>query len=558
MFKPVLFSDLRKYNLSTFRADLFAGLTVGVVALPLSMAFAIACGLPPSRGIFTAVIAGFLISAFGGCRLQIGGPTGAFVVIISSIYLKYGDGGLMASTLLAGLFLIIFGLFRMGALIKFIPFPVVTGFTSGIAVVIFSTQLKDIFGLTKLELPSGFVAKLTAIASHFGEVNPQAVLLTVLTVASIVLCHKFLPKLPSMLVGMLVGTFASVAFGFNVETIGARFGDLPRQLPLPALPSLSWAAIPDLINPALTIALLAAIESLLSATVADGMTGDRHRPDTELIGQGIGNFGAVFFGGIPATGAIARTATNIRCGARTPVAGIVHAVTLLLILLLFAPQAKLIPLAALSGILVVVCFNMSEYRTFLRMFKGPKSDSFVMVVTFVLTVMVDLVLAVEIGVVLAALLFIRRMSELSAVKEITEELKNGGGANAADDPEATSKKLIPDGVVVFEVQGPFFFGAVDRFRDMAFGILRRRRQMRIVVLRLRHVAAIDATGLNVLRGFQAECRRTGVALVLSGVQPQPRTALERSGLLELIGPENVCSHIDLALERVTEIINEIA
>lgn len=554
MFKPVLFSELKSYNSERFRADLFAGLTVGVVALPLAMAFAIACGLPPARGIYTAIVAGFLISAFGGSRCQIGGPTGAFIVIIASIYSQYGYGGLAISTLLAGVFLILFGVFKMGALIKFIPFPVVTGFTSGIAVVIFSTQLKDIFGLSNLEVPAAFLPKLKCIAVNLGATDFRALGLTVGTVAVIMLCRRFFPKLPAMLIGMLAATAVCVLAGIEVETIGSRFGELPRQLPMPSIPQFDWHDIGNLINPALTIALLAAIESLLSATVADGMTGDRHRPNTELIGQGIGNIGAVFFGGIPATGAIARTATNIRSGARTPVAGLIHAVTLMLILLLFAPQAKLIPLAALSGIMVVVCINMSEYHTFLRMFKGPKSDSFVMIVTFVLTLLVDLVVAVEVGVVLAALLFIRRMAEIADVKEITAEINDQEG-QAPDDPDATRRKAIPAGVAVYEVQGPFFFGAVDRFKDIAFGGLRRDK-VRLIVLRLRHVSAIDATGLNVLRDFCNQCQKRNLPLVLSGVQKQPYKAFEGDGLVAQLGAPNVCRDIDSALIRVREILDE--
>ncbi len=553
MFKPVLFSDLKNYSKKTFRADLFAGLTVGVVALPLAMAFAIACNFPPEKGIVTAIVAGFLISFFGGSRVQIGGPTGAFIVIISSIVAQYGYDGLVAACVMAGIFLILFGLFRMGAMIKFIPFPVVTGFTSGIAVVIFSTQLKDIFGLS-VDVPGKFFPALKCVFSNLSGINYQALGLSVGTVVLIVLCRKFFPKLPAMLVGMLGATAISVIFKLDVVTIGERFGELPSSLPMPKWPDIKWADLPTLIGPALTIALLAAIESLLSATVADGMTGDRHRPNTELTAQGIGNIGAMLFGGIPATGAIARTATNIRSGAKTPVAGIIHTVTLLVILLLFAKQAKMIPLAALAGIMAVVCWNMSEYHVFIRMFKGPKSDSGVMLLTFLLTVLVDLVVAVEVGVVLAALLFIRRMSEIADVKVITDALRNDESANP-DDPDATAHKDIPAGVEVFEVQGPFFFGAVDRFKDSAFALLKRDK-VQIIVLRMRYVSAIDATGLNVLSDFCEQCRKRNVQLVLSGVQEQPRNAFRRYGFLDRIGEANVCSHIDAALARCGEILEK--
>ena len=553
MFRPVLFSDLKHYNFQTFRADLFAGLTVGVVALPLAMAFAIACGLPPERGLYTAIAAGFLISLFGGCRVQIGGPTGAFIIIIASIVAQHGLGGLAVSTLLAGVFLILLGLFRMGGLIKFVPFPVVTGFTSGIAVVIFSTQLKEILGL-KADLPAEFLEKLKFCAGHLSETNLHALLLCLGTTAVILGCRKLFPRLPAMLIGMLAATVAAVIFHLAVETIGMRFGELPQALPSPSLPDFRWNELPQLFVPAMTIALLAAIESLLSATVADGMTGDRHRPDTELIGQGIGNIGSVLFGGIPATGAIARTATNIRSGARTPVAGIIHAVTLTVILLLFGSQAKLIPLAALAGIMIVVCMNMSECHVFVRMFKGPKSDWIVMVITFLVTVLVDLVAAVEVGVLLSALLFIRRMALAADIKLITGEL-GYDGCSEQPDPDATREKHIPAGVAVFEVQGPFFFGAVNRFQEMALGMLRSGRP-KLIVLRRRHVPTIDATGLHVISDFAERCRRENIPLVLSGVRPQPFRQFHKYGVSNEVGPENVCENIDKALVRVNAILAE--
>ncbi len=553
MFRPVLFSDLKHYNLQTFRADLFAGLTVGVVALPLAMAFAIACGLPPERGLYTAIAAGFLISLFGGSRVQIGGPTGAFIIIISAITTQYGLTGLAISTLMAGVFLILLGLFRMGGLIKFVPFPVVTGFTSGIAVVIFSTQLKDILGL-KIDLPSEFVEKVEICARHLSETNLQALALCAGTTALIILCRKFFPRLPAMLIGMIAATAAAVLFHLDVETIGMRFGDLPGGLPAPALPAFQWAELPQLFVPAMTIALLAAIESLLSATVADGMTGDRHRPDTELIAQGIGNIGAVLCGGIPATGAIARTATNIRSGAKTPVAGMIHAVTLTAILLLFGSQAKLIPLAALAGIMIVVCINMSEAHVFLRMFRGPKSDWTVMVITFLVTVLIDLVAAVEVGVLLAAFLFIRRMALAADIRLITGELGYDGSGEPPD-PDAIREKHIPAGVVVFEVQGPFFFGAVNQFQEITLNVLRSGRP-KLIVLRLRHVPIIDATGLNVMSDFARRCRHEKIPLVLSGVRPQPFRQFNKYGISEEAGPENVCENIDRALVRVNEILAE--
>ncbi len=553
MFRPILFSDLRTYSWKKFSSDLFAGATVGVVALPLAMAFAIASGFSPARGIYTAIVAGFLISFFGGSSVQIGGPTGAFIVIISSIYLKFGNAGLMAATLMAGVILILFGVFRMGALIKFIPFPVTTGFTSGIAVVIFATQINDLLGLRLETIPPDFIGKFGCYFENLGRTDPATVGIGAFTVATILLTRRFLPRWPAMLIGMLAATALAAVCGADVETIGSRFGELPRTLPIPALSLPGWGELPELVMPAFTIALLAGIESLLSATVADGMTGGRHRPNTELVAQGIGNIGSVLFGGIPATGAIARTATNIKSGGRTPVAGIIHALILALILLVLAPQAKLIPLAALAGIMLVVCLNMCEYRTFLRIFRGPKSDWAVMLTTFLLTVFVDLVAAVEIGVVLAALLFIRRMSEISNVSAITGEL-GADRVDPIDDPDAIDRREVPGHVVVFEVQGPFFFGAVDGFRDTVAGF--RREGDRCIILRMRMVPAIDATGLNVLDDFLKQCRREKIELILSGVQPnsQPMRALKHYGLAGRIGAENICPHIDRALERAGKLL----
>lgn len=550
MFRPVLFSDLKQYSWSTFRSDLFAGLTVGVVALPLAMAFAIACGLPPERGIYTAIVGGFLASLFGGCRVQISGPTGAFIIIIVSIIAEFGLGGLVLSTLMAGIFLILLGAFRMGVLIKFIPFPVVVGFTSGIAVVIFSTQLKDIFGLSGT-MPQEFIGKLVFFGRHIREINYQAFALCGFTVLGIFACRRFLPRIPAMLTGMILGTLAAVILKLDVESIGMRFGDLPTSLPGPSLPEINFAEITRLFMPAVTIALLAAVESLLSATVADGMTGDHHRSDAELIGQGVGNIGAVIFGGIPVTGAIARTATNIRSGGKTPVAGIIHAVTLLAILMIFGSFAKMIPLAALAGIMIVVCYNMSEYHVFLRMFKGPKSDWTVMVITFVVTVLVDLVAAVEVGVLLAALLFIRRMAITANVRIVRSEMEEYDESQA--DPDATSEKDIPPGAVVFEVQGPFFFGAVNRFQEMVFGALKRCKP-ELIVLRLRHVPVIDATGLNVISDFARQCHKRHLPLVLSGVQEQPFREFKKYGVTAEVGEANVCRDIDSAIARVNEIL----
>lgn len=550
MLKPKLFTTLETYNKKTFTDDLFAGLTVGVVALPLAMAFAIASGVPPERGLFTAIIAGFLISFLGGSRVQIGGPTGAFVVIVAGIMAEHGYDGLVYCTIMAGFFLIALGLSKMGGLIKFIPFPVITGFTSGIAVVIFSTQIKDLLGLQMPAPPAEFIPKWIEYVKHLGTFTPAAAGLGIGTIIIISVTRKFVPRLPAMLIGMAAATLATVLFGLEVETIGSRFGDLPRVLPAPELPAFDIEKMKSLIAPAFTVGLLAAIESLLSATVADGMIGGRHRSNMELIAQGAANIGSAVFGGIPATGAIARTVTNIKSGAKTPVAGIIHAISLALILLLFAPYAKMIPLAALAGILVVVSYNMSEIENFLGLLKAPKSDVMVLLTTFVLTVFVDLTVAVQVGIVLAALLFIRRMAEVTNVGVVTRELQ-GNGEDDSGDPNAIAKRDVPPGVEVFEIQGPFFFGAADRFKE-SVGLI--EKPVPVIILRLRNVPAIDATGLYTLKDFLHRCKRDHTTLILSGVHTQPLFAIERSGLWNLIGEENIFGNIDDALNHAREIL----
>ena len=549
MFTPKIFTTLKDYSFSIFKADLFAGVTVGIVALPLAMAFAISSGLPPERGIFTAIIAGFLISALGGSRVQIGGPTGAFVIIVSGIVAQFGYQGLVYSMLLASVFLILFGLFRMGTLIKFIPFPVTTGFTSGIAVVIFSTQIRDLFGLQIESIPADFIEKW-AVYSHFiSTINPTATALGFGTIAILLIGRKFFPRIPYMLLGMTLITAIAVIFQLDVETIGSRFGELPRTLPTPYFPPFDYAVFKELVAPAFTISLLAAIESLLSATVADGMTGGNHRSNIELIAVGIANLGSALFGGIPATGAIARTATNVKSGGKTPVAGMIHAITLGLLLLFLAPYAKLIPMASLAGILVVVSYNMSEIGQFKRILKAPRSDIMVLCATFLLTIFIDLTVAVEIGIVLAALLFIRRMSEISNVGIITKGLMDD--AEEPVDLNAVSLRVVPEHVEVFEVKGPFFFAAADRFKE-AMRLLDKNNK--IVILRLRSVPVIDATGIHLLTEFYERCQRENYSLILSGVHAQPLFALQNDGLLDSIGEENVLSNIDDALNRARVIL----
>ena len=557
MHAPSLLKSLRTYDRKTFFADLTAGLTVGVVALPLAMAFAIACGIQeitPATGLITAVVAGFMISLLGGSKYQIGGPTGAFVVLIAGVAGSFGMSGLILCTLLAGLFLILFGIFRMGALIKFIPYPVTTGFTSGIAVTIFCTQIKDLLGLSiPGAVPAEFIAKWGCYFQYMGTINYWALGISLLTIAVILFTKRIMPKAPFMLVGMLVSTLVCQAFNLPVETIGSRFGELPQGLPMPELPSFDWAQLPNLIKPAFVIALLAAIESLLSASVADGMTGSRHHPNTELIGQGVGNIAAALFGGIPATGAIARTATNIRAGAKTPVSGLIHAITLLLILMLAGQYAAVVPLPALAGILVLVCWNMAEVSTFTHLLTGPRQDAAVLVITFVLTVLIDLVVAVEVGVVLAALLFIGRMAKISNVETISREIEG-------EDPEelpARSRYLrrVPENVEIFDVQGPFFFGAVEKFKDNVFRNM--EDNVEYVLLRMRLVPALDASGLHVLEDFLAYCQRHNITLLLCGVQKQPFKVIRRdSPFMNELHAENICENIDAALARIEELEKE--
>lgn len=554
MHTPSLIKSLKTYDRKTFFADLTAGLTVGVVALPLAMAFAIACGIKeitPSTGLITAVVAGFMISLLGGSKHQIGGPTGAFVVLIAGVAGSFGMSGLILCTLLAGIFLILFGVFRMGALIKFIPYPVTTGFTSGIAVTIFCTQIKDLLGLDiPKAVPAEFVAKWACYSEYFHTTNMWALGISLLTIAVILITKRVVPRAPFMLVGMLVSTVVCACFNLPVETIGSRFGELPQGLPMPTFPEFDWMQLPQLIKPAFIIALLAAIESLLSASVADGMTGSRHHPNTELIGQGVGNIASALFGGIPATGAIARTATNIRAGAKTPVSGLIHAVTLLLILMLAGQYAAIVPLPALAGILVLVCWNMAEVSTFTHLLRGPRQDAAVLIITFILTVLIDLVVAVEVGVVLAALLFIGRMAKISNVEAISREIE---GEDPEEQPSRSRYlRQIPHNVEVFDVQGPFFFGAVEKFKDSVFRTM--EDNIEYVLLRMRLVPALDASGLHVLEDFLAYCQRHNVTLLLCGVQPQPYKVIRKDSLfMSELHAENICENIDAALLRIAEL-----
>ncbi|MGD9546881.1 MAG: SulP family inorganic anion transporter [Candidatus Krumholzibacteriia bacterium] len=545
---PKIATVLREgYSGRLFLQDATAGLIVGIVALPLAIAFAIASGVKPEQGLYTAIIAGFLISLLGGSRVQIGGPTGAFIVVVYGIVAQHGYSGLVIATMMAGGILVVMGLAGLGSVIKFVPYPVTVGFTTGIALIIAASQGRDFLGLRMEAVPADFLGKLAAYSVYLDTWNPWAAALGTVTVVIVVWWRRITPKVPGSLVAILVTTLAVSLFHLPVETIGSRFGEVPRSLPAPQLPDLSWEAIRPMFSPALTIALLAAIESLLSAVVADGMAGTRHRSDMELVAQGVANIASPLFGGIPATGAIARTATNIKSGGRTPVAGMVHAATLMVIMLFAGRWAGLIPIATLAGILLVVAYNMSEWRLFVRLFRSPRSDVLVLMTTFGLTVIVDLAVALEAGMVLAAFLFMRRMAGLSQSGFVTSMLKE---EEAQGDPLAISRKTVPEGVEVFEIYGPFFFGAASKFQDAMFMV---ETAPRVLILRLREVMAMDATALHALESLVVKTRREGTALILSGIHAQPLTVLKNAGLLEEIGLDNLCGNIDEALERATAI-----
>lgn len=545
-FRPKLLDTLNNYSSQDFRADFIAGLTVGIVALPLAMAFAIASGVPPQAGIFTAVIAGFLISALGGTRVSIGGPTGAFIIILYGIYAKYGAENLAICTMMAGVILFVMGAARLGTMIKFIPYPVTMGFTSGIAVLIFSTQIKDFFGLHVDQVPSEFVEKLRVLGEHFGTLHWPTLALAVASLAIILFWPKsWQRRVPGSIVALVLGTMTVAFLHLPVETIGSKFGGIPQGLPKLHLPAFSLENIRHLVQPATTIALLAAIESLLCAVVADGMVDDRHDSNQELMAQGIANIASPLFGGIAATGAIARTATNIKCGARSPVAGIVHAATLLGIILVAAPLARFIPLATLSAVLVNVALNMGEWHNFKRLRKWPRSDAVVFLTAFSLTVIIDLTIAVEIGMVLSAVLFIKRVSETTQITAVDESTETEGSQHSLVGKE------IPKGVMVYRIFGSFFFGAADKLET---ALKRNGQEPDVLILRMRKVLAMDATGLNALEDLHDRLHVRGKHLLLSGPHTQPLFMMDKAGFLDRLGRENVCANIELALARAREIL----
>lgn len=549
MLVPKLFTTLKDYSRRQFAADVTAGVIVGVVALPLAIAFAIASGVGPERGLYTAIIAGFLISALGGSRVQIGGPTGAFIIIVYGIVQSHGLDGLLVATLMAGALLIALGVTRLGSTIKFIPYPVTVGFTSGIAVIIFSGQVADLLGLQVRSVPADFIEKWKVYATHLHTADLTTIAVAAGTLAILILWPRFNRRIPPAIVALLASTAVVQLFGLPVETIGDRFGEIQAGLPRPTLPRVEFGMLRDLVGPAFAIAMLGAIESLLSAVVADGMIGGRHRSNMELVAQGVANLASPLFGGIPATGAIARTATNVRNGGRTPVAGIVHALTLLLITLFFGRWAAMIPLATLAAILVVVAYHMSEWRSFRAELRAPRSDVLVLLSTFSLTVLFDLVIAIQVGMVLAAFLFMRRMAEVTNVNVLTREFRDVSDVEEMADPLALRWREVPEGVQVYEIHGPFFFGAAERFREQ---LSRFDKKPKVLVLRMRNVPAVDATGIHALRQVIERSRKEGTLVVLSGVHTQPLIALDRAGILDDLGEENVCGNIDDALNRARE------
>ena len=551
--KPQLFDTLKSYNKKNFMSDLMAGIIVGIVALPLAIAFGIASGVTPEKGIITAIVAGFLVSLLGGSKVQIGGPTGAFIVIIYGIIQKYGIEGLTIATIMAGVFLILFGLLKLGTIIKYIPYPIVVGFTSGIAVTIFTTQIKDLFGLTIDTVPSDFIEKWACYIQHFSTADLWCSLVGIVSVVIIAITPKFSKKIPGSLVAIIVMTIAALLLKqyagiTSIETIGDRF-NVSNAIPDVQVPAMTWETIKSLVAPAMTIAVLGAIESLLSATVADGVIGDHHNSNTELVAQGVANLASPLFGGIPATGAIARTMTNINNGGRTPIAGIIHAVMLLLIFLLFMPLAKYIPMACLAGVLVIVSYGMCGWRSFMALMKNPKSDVTVLLITFFLTIIFDLTVAIEVGLIIACLLFMKRMSETTDVKVIMDEINEESDISKGNIEHIT----IPERVEVYEINGPYFFGAGNKFEEImaSFG---DRPKVRII--RMRKVPFVDSTGIHNLTNLCEMSKNEGITIVLSGVSEKVHAQLQKARFYDLVGEENICSHINLALERAKEIVGE--
>lgn len=555
-FKPKLYTTLQNYSKAMFMQDLMAGVIVGIVALPLAIAFGIASGVSPEKGIITAIIAGFLISLLGGSKVQIGGPTGAFIVIIYGIIQQYGEAGLIVATLIAGVLLVLLGVFKLGAVIKFIPYPIIVGFTSGIAVTIFTTQIADVFGLTfgDEKVPGDFIGKWMLYFRHFDTINWWNTAISILSIIIIAITPRFSKKIPGSLVAIIlvtIGVYLLKMYGgiTCIDTIGDRFS-IKSELPDAVVPDLNWEAIRNLFPVAVTIAVLGAIESLLSAAVADGMISDKHDSNTELIAQGVANIVTPLFGGIPATGAIARTMANINNGGKTPVAGIVHAVVLLLILLFLMPLAQYIPMGCLAGVLVIVSYNMSGWRTFKALMKNPKSDVTVLLITFFLTIIFDLTIAIEFGLVIACVLFMRRVMETTEISVIQNEIDP---SKETDMALAEEHLIIPEKVEVYEINGPYFFGIATKFEEM-MSISGERPRPKVRIVRMRKVPFIDSTGIHNLENLCMMSQKEHITIVLSGVNEKVHKVLEKSGFYELLGKENICPNINVALERAKELV----
>ena len=551
MYKPKLISCLKHYDKKTLSADIMAGIIVGIVALPLAIAFGIASGVSPEKGIITAIVAGLLVSVFGGSKVQIGGPTGAFIIIIYGIIEQYGMSGLTIATFMAGAFLVLFGLLRLGTIIQYIPYPIVVGFTSGIAITIFSTQVKDFFGMQIEKVPSDFVEKWICYANNVSTIDLWSLFIGMLSLVTIIVLPRISKKIPGSLIAIILTTVVALVLRnylgiTSIETIGDRFS-ISSDMPGADVPELSWLTMKGLVQPALTIALLGAIESLLSATVADGVIGDRHNSNNELIGQGIANLVTPIFGGIPATGAIARTMTNINNGGRTPVAGIIHAVVLLLIFLFLMPLAKYIPMACLAGILVMVSYNMCGIPSFLGILRNPKSDITVLLVTFFLTIIFDLTIAIEVGIVIACLLFMRRMAETSDVQQVRDiDVEEESDLQSQHDEHL----IVPQDIEVYGINGPFFFGAGNKAEEL---MTRFREKPSVRIIRMRKVPFIDSTGVHNLSNICIASKQQGIDVVLSGVNPKVHAVLDKAKLYDIIGEDHICPHIDIALKKAKEL-----
>lgn len=547
--KPKLLSVMKTYNKDQFIKDVIAGLIVAIIALPLSIALAISSGVSPEQGLYTAIIAGFFISLLGGSRVQIGGPSATFMVVVYSVVASHGTEGLLITTILAGIMLILFGLLKLGSMIKYIPYPITVGFTSGIALTIFSSQIKDFFGMDIGAVPTKFIEKWQLYFSSFDKIQWLPFLIGGIALAILIIWPRINKRIPASLISIVVTTVLVAVLNLDVQTIGTQYTDLSSSFPTPSIPNITWSKVEDLISPAFTIAFLCSLESLLSAVVSDGMIGSKHRSNMELVAEGVANIASGLFGGMPATGAIARTVANIKNGGRTPIAGVVHAITLLFILLFLMPLVKMIPLATLAAILIMVSYNMSEWRMFKKLLNAPKSDVIVLLSTFFLTVLFDLTLAISVGMVLTAFLFMKRMTDVTDIQGI--EMNDDEEEFELLDDEL--KEVLSDEILIYEINGPFFFGAADKFLD---SIQSLQGPSKVLIIRLRNVPVIDATAVHALNLLQDNCHRSNTTLILSEVNDRPYQVIKRVGLVQEIGRQQVCRHFDQAIARAKEIVNK--